>query len=165
MDNKYKRIELLFFAETDAMVERTQAWQNHVLLAFSFFYAYLYSNKIEAYIVNNVSRFLRCMTIEFLVFQISPSRFKKSNKIFVEKYVSCASLCIRIVYYSVIIDGKNVRIDRMRIRKGREKEDLFKMMNTKLQPYRLYAAIIQINVASPKIISFSYNASPILEII
>ena len=112
-----------------------------------------------------MSRFLRCMTIEFLVFQISLCQFKKSNTIFVEKYISCASLCIRIVYYSVIIDGKNVRIDRMRIRKGREKEDLFKMMNTKLQPYRLYAAIIQINMASPKFISLSLSVSTILKMI
>ena len=76
--------------------------------------------------------------------------YQTSYEISAENYFSPVSLCITIAYYSVIIDGKNVRIDRMRIRKGRAKEDLFKMMNTKLQPYRLYAAIIQINVASPK---------------
>lgn len=37
MDDKYKgRIEALFL-QLDAMVEKTQAWQNHALDAFGFF--------------------------------------------------------------------------------------------------------------------------------
>ena len=126
----------------------TESCYTCVLVSFTLIYTQI---KTEAYIVNNVSHFLRYTTTDFLVFEISQTiAYQTSDEISTEKYFSPVSLCITIAYYSVIIDGKNVRIDRMRIRKGREKEDLFKMMNTKLQPYRLYAAIIQINVASPK---------------
>lgn len=126
----------------------TESCYTCVLVSFTLIYTQI---KTEAYIVNNVSHFLRYTTTDFLVFEISLTiAYQTSDEISTEKYFSPVSLCITIAYYSVIIDGKNVRIDRMRIRKGRAKEDLFKMMNTKLQPYRLYAAIIQINVASPK---------------
>ena len=91
MNNKYKRREVLFFPSRMLWLKGPKPDRIMFLLRLVSFKHIYTQIKTEAYIVNNVSRFLRCMTIEFLVFQISPSQFKKSNMIFVEKYVSCAS--------------------------------------------------------------------------